>query len=116
MTEITIYHNPRCTKSRQTLALLEDKGINPKVVEYLKTPLNKSEVADILQKLGKSPRDIIRKGEVEYKESGADNKDLSDEQLIEKIAQNPKLLERPIVVNNQKAAVGRPPENVLAIL
>ena len=116
MTEITIYHNPRCTKSRQTLALLEDKGINPKVVEYLKTPLNKSEVADILQKLGKSPRDIIRKGEVEYKESGADNKDLSDEQLIEKIAQNPKLLERPIVVNNQKAAVGRPPENVLDIL
>lgn len=116
MTETTIYHNPRCTKSRQTLELLHEKGIEPVVVEYLKTPPATFELDSILTKLGKEPRDIIRKNEAEYAESGAGRGELSRDELIHIMAEYPKLIERPIVVRGEKAAIGRPPENVLDIL
>lgn len=117
MTEATrIFHNPRCSKSRQTLALLEEKGIQPDVVRYLDTPPSASELAAILRQLGKSPRELMRKGESEYKELGLDDSSLSDEQLIEAMVAHPKLIERPIVLHGGKAALGRPPEAVLDIL
>ena len=113
---IKIYHNPRCTKSRETLQLLESKGIKPEVVEYLKHPPTAAELQDILKKLGIKPRELIRTKEPEYKENGLDDKSLSDAELIEAMLRIPKLIERPIVLANDKAAIGRPPENVLAIL
>lgn len=116
MTEATrIFHNPRCSKSRQTLALLEEKGIQPDVVRYLDTPPSASELTAILKQLGKSPRELMRKGESEYKELGLDDSSLSDEQLIEAMVTHPKLIERPIVLHGGKAALGRPPEAVLDI-
>lgn len=114
MTAVTIYHNPRCSKSRETLKLLEDQGITPRVVEYLKTPPNAAELSAILAKLGKAPQDIVRKKEAA--EAGIDVKALSDQALIEALAANPSAIERPIVINGAKAALGRPPESVLAIL
>lgn len=117
MTEATrIFHNPRCSKSRQTLALLEEKGIQPDVVRYLDTPPSASELTAILKQLGKSPRELMRKGESEYKELSLDDSSLSDEQLIEAMVAHPKLIERPIVLHGGKAALGRPPEAVLDIL
>ncbi|MEQ5837617.1 arsenate reductase (glutaredoxin) [Marinobacter sp. NFXS9] len=117
MTEATrIFHNPRCSKSRQTLALLEEKGIQPDVVRYLDTPPSASELTAILKQLGKSPRELMRKGELEYKELSLDDSSLSDEQLIEAMVAHPKLIERPIVLHGGKAALGRPPEAVLDIL
>jgi len=113
---VQILHNPRCSKSRQTLALLEENGVTPEVIEYLKTPPSAEQLAEIINKLGVSVRDIIRTKETEYKESGADAQDLSDSEIINILVATPKLIERPIVINNEKAAVGRPPENVLAIL
>ncbi len=113
---IQILHNPRCSKSRQTLALLEENGVTPDVVEYLKTPPSEQELAEIVSKLGVNVRDIIRVKETEYKETGADNSELSDTQVIAILVANPKLIERPIVINGDKAAIGRPPENVLAII
>jgi len=113
---LVIYHNPRCSKSRQTLALLEEQGHSPKVVEYLKTPPTSDELKQILSKLGAKARDIIRVKEAEYKESGLDNANLSEQEVVTLMAANPKVIERPIVVNGDKAAVGRPPENVLDIL
>lgn len=111
-----IYHNPRCTKSRQTLQLLKDRGVEPKVIEYLKTPPSAEELADILEKLGMEPRDLIRKQEAEYKANGLDNSALDRKTLISGMVNHPILIERPIVVANGKAAIGRPPENVLSIL
>ncbi len=113
---VKIYHNPRCTKSRQTLQLLKDRGIEPEVIEYLKTPPSPAELTNILDKLGMEPRDLMRKQEVEYKANGLDNKDLDKQSLIDGMASHPILIERPIVVANDKAAIGRPPENVLSIL
>lgn len=113
---VKIYHNPRCGKSRDTLKLLEAQGINPEVVEYLKTPPTATELQDILHKLNIKPRELMRTKEPEYKENGLDDKSLSDAELIEAMLRIPKLIERPIVLANDKAAVGRPPENVLAIL
>ncbi len=113
---VKIFHNPRCTKSRETLKLLEDKGIKPEVIEYLKTPPSHAELAGILQKLGIKPRDLMRTKEAEYKENDLDDKSLSDSELIEAMVRIPKLIERPIVLANDKAALGRPPEAVLAIL
>lgn len=113
---IQILHNPRCSKSRQTLALLEENGVTPEIVEYLKNPPTTDELMAIVAKLGVSLRDIIRTKEAEYKEVGADNTDLSEQELAELLVNTPKLIERPIVINADKAAVGRPPENVLAIL
>lgn len=113
---VKIYHNPRCTKSRETLKLLTDKGIEPEVVEYLKTPPSHAELQDILQKLSLAPRQLMRRQEAEYKANGLDDPALSDSELIEAMVRIPKLIERPIVLANGKAAIGRPPEAVLAIL
>lgn len=112
----SIYHNPRCSKSRQTLALLEENGVTPNIIEYLKEPLSEQEIADILSKLGLQAKEIIRTGEQEYKSLGLKDKDLTDKALIALIAKHPKLLQRPIVVMNDRAVVGRPPENVLTLL
>ena len=112
---LTIYHNPRCSKSRATLALLTERGLQAKIVEYLKTPPSVAELTRILAMLGKSPLELMRKGEDEFKEHFKDH-DLSDAQMIERMVQYPKVIERPIVVNGDKAAVGRPPEAVLDIL
>lgn len=113
---ITIYHNPRCSKSRQTLQLLQEKGVEPEIFEYLKTPPSKEELTSVISKLGITVRDIFRKKETEYKETGANNDNLTDEQLLEILVSTPKLIERPIVINGDKAAIGRPPENVLDII
>ena len=113
---IIMYHNPRCSKSRQTLALLNDRGIEPEIIEYLKTPPDAHQLKKILQLLGLSPRDLMRTKEIEYKENNLDSKTLSDDQLIAALIKNPVLIERPIVLANGKAAIGRPPENVLEIL
>ena len=113
---ITIYHNPKCSKSRQTLKLLEEQGINPKIIEYLKNPPTPEKLKEILSLLGVSPRDLIRKKEDEYKELDLANSRLSDEDLIGFMVKNPNLIERPIVLANGKAALGRPPEQILNIL
>jgi len=113
---VTIYHNPRCSKSRQTLALLEGKGVKPKIVEYLKEPPSVAALKRILKMLGLKPRDIMRKGESVYAELGLRDKDLKDDELIALMVKNPILIERPIVVSGEKAAIGRPPESVLKIL
>jgi arsenate reductase len=113
---VKIYHNPRCGKSRQTLQLLKDQGIEPEVVEYLKTPPSAEELDDILQKLGMEPRELMRKKEAEYKANGLDDASLDRQALIQAMINNPILIERPIVIAGGKAAVGRPPETVLSIL
>jgi len=110
---VKIYHNPKCSKSRQTLALLQENGVEPEIVEYLKTPPAAAELKAVLKKLGLGPRDILRKKEAA--EEGIDAA-LDGDALIEAIAAHPRALERPIVVKGAKAAVGRPPESVLDIL
>jgi len=111
-----IYHNPRCSKSRQTLQLLQEQGDQPEIVEYLKTPPSAAELAGILDLLGLEPRQLMRTKEAEYQENGLDDPALSREQLIAAMVAHPKLIERPIVIHNGKAALGRPPESVLDIL
>lgn len=111
-----IFHNPRCSKSRATLALLEENSVATDIVEYLKTPPSEVELDEILSQLGLEPRDLMRKGEAEYKEAGLDNPDLDRKALIKGMVENPKVIERPIVLMNGKAVVGRPPENVLNLL
>jgi len=113
---VSIYHNPRCSKSRQTLELIEQQKIKPVVIEYLKTPPGKSELKHILKLLHLSAHDLLRKKESEYIELGLDNPDLSDDQIIDIMIKHPKLIERPIVVSDKGAAIGRPPEKVLEIL
>ncbi|MBT7951983.1 MAG: arsenate reductase (glutaredoxin) [Gammaproteobacteria bacterium] len=113
---VTIYHNPRCSKSRQTLQLLDEQGIEPNIIEYLNTPLSADELKQTLDSLGIRPRDLMRKGEAVYKETGLDDESLSDDQLIAAMLANPILIERPIVLANGKARIGRPPESVLEIL
>ena len=111
-----IFHNPRCSKSRQTLQILTDRDEQLEVVEYLKTPPGKSELTEIIQLLGITPRELLRKGEAEYKEAGLNNMELSDEQIIDAMVAYPKLIERPIVIKNNQARLGRPPEQVVEIL
>ncbi|EHW0693398.1 arsenate reductase (glutaredoxin) [Vibrio parahaemolyticus] len=114
---VVIYHNPRCSKSRQTLELLEQNGVTPEVVKYLDTPLNVDELKALYAQLGfSSVREMMRTKEDVYKELGLGEASVSDDQLFEAMAQNPKLLERPVVVANGKAKIGRPPEQVLDIL
>jgi arsenate reductase len=113
---VRIYHNPRCSKSRQTLQLLEDRSIAPEVVKYLETPPDAATLSDLLDMLGLEPRELMRKKEKEYQQSGADNPELSRDELISLMIRHPKLIERPIVVSGGKAALGRPPERVLEIL
>ncbi len=113
---ITIYHNPKCSKSRQTLELLKENGITPTIIEYLKTPPTADTLKAILSQLGISPRDLLRKKEAVYAECGLDDPSLSDDDLIGFIIAHPILIERPIVLAHGKAALGRPPEQVLDIL
>lgn len=111
---VTIYHNPRCSKSRQTLAILEEKGVDHNVVEYLTNPPSQAELKRVLTKLGMKPADIIRKKEA--KEAGIDASAMSDGDLIKAMVANPIVIERPIVVADDQAVMGRPPENVLSII
>jgi len=113
---VRIYHNPRCSKSRETLALLEARGIAPEVVEYLATPPDAATLTVLLDKLGLEPRELMRRKEPEYAELQLDDPALSREALIAAMVAHPRLIERPIVVVGDKVALGRPPENVLAIL
>lgn len=112
----TIYHNPRCSKSRASLEMLEAKGINPTIIKYLDTPPDKAELTEILDKLGLQAEQIVRKGEALFTELGLNDRTLSNEEWIEVLAQNPRLIERPIVVSGNKAAIGRPIERVIDIL
>ena len=114
--EITIYHNPKCSKSRKVLEIIRGKNIEPTIILYLASKLSKTEVKNLLAKLGLSIRDILRTGEDEYKKNNLKNENLSDDELIEFLIKFPKLLQRPIVVNNSKAVIGRPPENILNLL
>lgn len=113
---VTIYHNPRCSKSRQTLALLQEQGIEPVVIEYLQQPPGQGELIRILEMLGIPPRKLMRTNEAVYKEKNLDNPALTAEQLVAAMVENPILIERPLVLANGRAALGRPPENVLEIL
>ena len=113
MSEVTIWHNPRCSKSRATLSLLEEHGLDPKIVEYLKTPPSAAELKSVLKKLHMKPRELMRKGEDVYKELNLADESLSDDKLIDAMVKNPALIERPVVLFEARAALGRPPENVL---
>lgn len=114
---IEIWHNPRCSKSRQTLELLREQGHEPTIVEYLKNPPSAARLSEVVAMLGlASPRDLMRRKEADYKEQGVDNEALSDDALVAAMIAHPKLIERPIVINGEQAAIGRPPEQVLAIL
>jgi arsenate reductase (glutaredoxin) len=113
---VTIYHNPKCSKSRETLALLERKGIAPRIVEYLKTPPSAAELDRILKLLDLEPRALMRRHEAEYRDLDLDDAKLSRAQLIKAMVKNPRLIERPIVLANGRAAIGRPPANILKVL
>ncbi|MES2140971.1 MAG: arsenate reductase (glutaredoxin) [Bacteroidota bacterium] len=112
---ITIYHNTRCSKSREACSILEDKGVEFETIEYLKTPPTPKEIKGLLKMLGMKAQDIVRKGEPLYKEKFADKK-LSESEWIKALAENPILIERPIIVKGNKAIIGRPPEKVLELL
>lgn len=116
MSQLTLFHNPRCSKSRGALELLEARGLAPTIVRYLETPPSAAELQALLGKLGISARQLLRTGEEEYKALGLDDPQLGDAQLIEAMAAHPKLIERPILVAGDKAVIGRPPEKVLEIL
>ena len=113
---LTIYHNNRCSKSRQTLALIEEKGIKPNIINYLDTPPDKNILRSLLKKLGLKARDIIRSGEEAYKKLNLKDSSLTEDQLLAAIVAHPKLLQRPIVTSDDRAIIGRPPENVLELL
>ena len=115
MSDVTIYHNPRCSKSRITLALLEENGVAPDIVLYLQTPLNEGEIASLLDKLGMTAGQLVRRGEEVYKLCALDQNS-GDDQVLAAMAEHPKLIERPIVVKGDKAVLGRPPENVLELI
>ncbi len=114
--KVTILHNPRCSKSRQALQLLKDRGVEPEIVEYLKSPPDVAELGRILDLLGLAPRDLMRRKEAAYRELSLADPALGREALIAAMTENPILIERPIVLADGKAALGRPPERVLDIL
>ncbi len=116
MDPIKIYHNPRCSKSRATLALLEENDVNPEIVYYLDTPPSGEELTELLAKLGIGIKDIIRTSEPEYGELGLDDESLSETIVFDIVCKHPKLIQRPIVVKGEQAILGRPPENILALL
>lgn len=116
MTDLTLYHNPRCSKSRGALELLEARGLHPTIVRYLDTPPDAAQLRDVAKKLGTGARAMLRTGEDDYKTLNLADPSLSDEQLIAAMASHPKLIERPILVAGDKAAIGRPIENILEIL
>ena len=113
---ITILHNPRCSKSRQTLALLEEQGITPVVREYLNDPLTSDELKTLISQLGLTAAALVRNKEDEFKEAGLDLKSSSDAEFIAAMVKYPRLMERPVVINGDKARIGRPPEQVLEII
>ncbi len=113
---LKILHNPRCSKSRQTLQILKDKGLEPTIIEYLTSPITEDELVEILGKLNIEPRELLRKGEKIYKELGLSNLNMDDKQLLGHMIANPILIERPIVISEKGARIGRPPESVLEIL
>ena len=113
---LKILHNPRCSKSRQTLAILSDNGIDVDIIEYLKDTLSEKTLRQIINILGIKPRDLLRKGEVVYKENNLRREDLTDDDLIQFMLDNPILIERPIVYDDKRAVIGRPPDNVLKLI
>ena len=114
--KVTLYHNPRCSKSRAALQLLEERGIEPDVVEYLKEPPDRKTLKQILSRLGLKPRQLLRTKEAVYRELGLDDPAVSDDELIDAMVEHPILIERPIAVAGGRAALGRPPERVLDVL
>ena len=114
--EIIFYHNPKCSKSRKVLEIIKSKNIEPTIILYLKNKLSKTEVKNLVSKLGLPIRDILRTGEDEYKNNNLKNKNLSDNKLIEFLIKFPKLLQRPIIIKKNKAIIGRPPKNILKLL
>ena len=110
-----IYHNSRCSKSRQTLALLEENNITPNIIDYLNQPPSADALKQVLSQLNMNPRELLRKGEAVYKELGLKDTALSDDDLVDAMINNPKLIERPIVIHNGEAKIGRPPESVLSL-
>ncbi|GAB5450712.1 MAG: arsenate reductase (glutaredoxin) [Halioglobus sp.] len=115
MADVTIYHNPRCSKSRNTLALLEENGVTPEVVLYLDTQPDAAEIRSLLKKLGIAAHELVRRGEDEFKASGL-SADSSENDIIAAMAAHPRLIERPVVVKGNRAVLGRPPENVLDLI
>jgi arsenate reductase len=113
---ITLYHNPRCSKSRTALALLRERGVEPEIIEYLKTPPDEAELMGVLRKLGLNAEDVIRKNEAPYKELGLGRDSITEAELIAAIAAHPILLQRPIAVAGKRAVIGRPPERMLELL
>ncbi|SIN98923.1 arsenate reductase (glutaredoxin) [Salinivibrio sp. ES.052] len=117
MTTITLYHNPRCSKSRETLKLLESEGVTPNIVKYLDSPLSAEALSMLKQQLGvASFRDMMRTKEADYKAANLGDASVEEAQLLEAMVNNPKLMERPIAIKGEKAVIGRPPENVLALI
>ena len=116
MNNFTIYHNPRCSKSRQTLELIKDKGIEPEIILYLEKPPTVSVLSKIVDYLQMKPRDLLRKGEDEYKSFNLKDMSLNDSIILKIMSENPKLIQRPIVLSGNKAIIGRPPENVLELI
>lgn len=116
MTDLTLYHNPRCSKSRGALELLQARGLSPSIMLYLETPPDAGQLRDLLSKLGISARQLLRTSEDDYKTLNLADPSLSDDALINAMAAHPKLIERPILVAGEKAVIGRPPENVLELL
>tara|TARA_B100000927_G_scaffold218965_1_gene179042 strand:- start:251 stop:604 length:354 start_codon:yes stop_codon:yes gene_type:complete len=116
MSSLKIYHNPRCSKSRQALQIIRDHGIEPQIVEYLKVQLEKIELERISRLLGKRPKDFVRKSETDFKENNISDLIENDSDLINAMTKFPKIIERPIVVAEEKAVIGRPPENVLNLI
>tara|TARA_Y100000591_G_C21744885_1_gene651391 strand:+ start:290 stop:646 length:357 start_codon:yes stop_codon:yes gene_type:complete len=116
MNNFTIYHNPRCSKSRKTLELLKENKIEPEIILYLENPPSKEKLTELIDLLGINPRGLLRKGEKEYKTHNLRDESIKGEDIIKIMTQNPKLIERPIVISKNKAIIGRPPENVLKLI
>ncbi|TVS11341.1 MAG: arsenate reductase (glutaredoxin) [Wenzhouxiangella sp.] len=112
----SIYHNPRCSKSRQALALLRERGFEPDIIEYLKQPPEKEQLRELIDLLGIRPRALLRSGETEYRQLGLANPELDDDALLQAMCEHPRLIERPIVIHRRQARIGRPPETILEIL
>ena len=116
MSKYIIFHNPRCSKSRQTLQILKDNECDTEIILYLETAIDQSVLEDVIKKISLSPRELLRKGEQEFKDNNLNNKNLSDQEIIEFMVKHPKLIERPIVIKGNKAILGRPPEKVLELI
>ena len=116
MSNVKIYHNPRCSKSRQALQIIKEHGVKPKVIEYLKDPLGKGELEDIAKNLGVRPKEFVRKNEAEFKDNNLAGKLEKDDDILEAMSKFPKIMERPIITSDLGAVIGRPPENVLKVL